>query len=117
MGGTALDLMWFAGAAINAAAANVTGNATGAIDPTSWFERGSLPEWLTLLAGTGIGAGLIAVLVSLRERFPEKEKHPDKEFTRMLCAQIWTHTDSITGVFAQRMRLHPVAIEQLRVLV
>lgn len=106
------------GASANLAGA---GNATRAAAPAAFgVIPASVPDWIQValaIAGLVVGAVLIKSVVEFSQRFPKPEEHPKKDFARMLCNQIWTHTDTITDTFAQRMRLQPTAIEQLRVQV
>jgi hypothetical protein len=84
------------------------------------FALATLPEWIgVVIALLGVAAvfGVVAVLRTIHDRMPKESSHSRREFTRMLCDQVWTHTDSITNVFGERMRLQPVALEQLRVMV
>jgi hypothetical protein len=53
---------------------------------------------------------------AVAERLPERKK-TQAEFTRMLCDQLWKHTDFVTNVFAQRMRQDPNDMITLHVLI
>lgn len=93
--------------------------ATNAAAP-SGFAPATLPEWITIalvLVGVAALLGMVLALNRIHDRMPKEQGIAKKEFVRMLCDQVWKHTDAITDVFAQRMRLEPLAIEQMRVLV
>lgn len=84
------------------------------------LSAGSWPEWLQLgLAILGVGAafGLIGAVVALKNRFPVPAKHRAADFVRMLCAQLWEHSDHIAKVFAERLRNPPSDIAAMRILV
>ncbi|RYY23851.1 MAG: hypothetical protein EOP62_18945 [Sphingomonadales bacterium] len=75
-----------------------------------------LPAWL--LVGGVLLALIIALVIlsSIRAALLAKPKSRDAEFARMICEQVWRHTDSVTAVLAQRMREQPGDISTLRIL-
>jgi hypothetical protein len=96
----------------NAAASNASLPAASVPADAIWW-----PAWV-LVAGVliALAAGL-GLLAALRAELTAKPKSRDKEFARMLCDQVWAHTDTMTNVFAQRMRQSPADIVTLRVLI
>ncbi|MBA15378.1 MAG: hypothetical protein CMN73_03380 [Sphingomonas sp.] len=101
-------LVWFA-AANSIASAAVPVAAANSVQ--GWIS-------VTLSAlGLIVGVALVATLAAFRDRFPKPGKPREKEFTRMLCDQVWKHTDALTNAFAQRPRVPPSDLVTLRVLV
>ncbi|MBO9712220.1 hypothetical protein [Sphingomonas sp.] len=106
-------------------AAAVNGASGAAVNPSGpGLAPASLPEWLQVVIGVVAAIGGIAVLawiantlVELKEHFPKPEERDEKEFARMVCEQVWRHTDTLTNVFAQRLRNPPADVENLRVLI
>ncbi|QIG80393.1 hypothetical protein [Stakelama tenebrarum] len=80
----------------------------------------SVQGWIALVLavlGLAVGAGLVRALITFRDRFPESPKPAEKDFTRMLCDQVWKHTDTVGTLFTQRSRVPPGDVAALRVLV
>jgi hypothetical protein len=97
----------------NAAAANAAAGGWSWASPT-------VPEVLQLgiaVIGLIIGGAVVHVLISFRDRFPKPEDHPDKDFARMICDEVWTHTRFMRDSFAQRLRQPAHDIAALRIQV
>lgn len=103
--------------AMNNAAVAVAAAHRGAAVPPLTAEALWTPIWV--LVGGVLFALVIALLMlgSLRTALAHQPKSRDKDFTRMLCDQVWTHMDTMSGIFTQRMRQQPGALEQLRIMV
>jgi hypothetical protein len=100
-----------AAGAANAAVAN----ASTAAQPIS-AEAIYWPAWI-LVGGVLIALLIvIGVLTSLKSALLAKPKKRDEEFTRMLCRQVWKHSDTVTETFAQRLRQPQRDVVTLRVL-
>jgi len=102
----------------NAAAAALTNDAAAA-QSRAWWAGAGFPDWGLFVVAVLIFAVAIAIargLWTLVERFPERKKE-HAHFTRMLCDQLWRHTDFITNTFAERMRQDPNDTITLHVLI
>jgi hypothetical protein len=99
-----------------AGAANASiANASVASQPIS-AEAIYWPAWI-LVGGVLVALLIvIGVLASLKSALLAKPKKRDEEFTRMLCKQVWKHTDTVTDTFAQRLRQPQRDVVTLRVL-
>ncbi len=89
----------------NAAAAQ----AAGAGNATSGFAAATLPEWI--LAGVallvlGIGAAVINLLISVRDRFPEPGVKNEK-FVGGLLKGVAKQTERLDREFAELLRVPP----------
>ncbi|HWU96228.1 MAG TPA: hypothetical protein VN029_11560 [Sphingomonas sp.] len=74
------------------------------------------PAWI-LVGGVLIALlAVIGILTSLKAALLAKPKKRDEEFTRMLARQVWKHTDTVTGIFGQRLRQPQRDVVTLRVL-
>ncbi|MEI9927986.1 MAG: hypothetical protein WDN44_10260, partial [Sphingomonas sp.] len=92
---------------------------TAAAAPLPDKAQSSLSQWILIgLVALGVvaGLGIWSAITTFRDRFPKPKKHEDHDFTRMLCDQVWRHTDYMTSVFAQRMRQEPSDLTTLHVL-
>lgn len=102
---------------------NLAASATNAAAPVQPIQAGTIsaeaiywPAWI-LVGGVLIALLIvIGVLTSLKSALLAKPKKRDEEFTRMLCRQVWKHTDTVTETFAQRLRQPQRDVVTLRVL-
>jgi hypothetical protein len=88
-------------------------------DSWSWASP-TVPEVLQIgiaVIALIIGGAAVHVLVSFRDRFPKPEAHPDKDFARMICDEVWAHTRFMRDTFAQRLRQPAQDIAALRIQV
>jgi hypothetical protein len=80
---------------------------------------GIWPAWL--LGGAVVVLMLAGVLIlgSIRRAMAHAHdaKQDHKKFTRMICEEVWKHTDAMTNIFAQRLRIPPTDTVTLRVMV
>jgi hypothetical protein len=99
----------------SAAASAAAGNAAAVAEP---ITAASIywPAWI-LVGGVLLALlGAVAILGSIKSTLLAKGKKRDEEFTRMLCRQVWQHTDTVTNTFAQRLRQPQRDVVTLRVL-
>lgn len=74
------------------------------------------PAWI-LVGGVLIALlAIIGIIASLKSALLARPKKRDAEFTRMLCRQVWKHTDMVNTIFAQRLRQPQRDLVTLRVL-
>ncbi|MDG2532537.1 hypothetical protein P6144_02665 [Sphingomonas sp. HITSZ_GF] len=74
------------------------------------------PAWI-LVGGVLIALLIvIGVLGSIKAALTAKPKKRDEDFTRMVCKQVWKHTDVIKGTFHERLRQPQSDVVTLRVL-
>lgn len=84
-------------------------NAAGSAPAVSVFALASLPEWI--LAGVsvlvlGIGAAVVNLLISVRDRFPEPAVKNDK-FVEGLLKGVRKQTERMEREFAELLRVPP----------
>jgi len=94
-------------AAIQLAGNVVSNTSAGAADSGPWLGLGNLPDWLQLLvAGSSVlvSVSIFQLVTAMNDQSREPEKSGAVEFVTMLCEQVWSCTDRINNVFAQRLR-------------
>ncbi|MEP9357148.1 hypothetical protein [Sphingomonas sp. KR3-1] len=74
------------------------------------------PAWILTIGVLVALLIMIAVLASIKSALLAKPKKRDAEFTRMLCRQVWKHTELIKGTLHERLRHLPGDVTTLRVL-
>lgn len=102
----------------NAGAAAVT-NTAAVKHAQAWTAGPELPIWAifgAVLFVFFVGIAIAQAVRAVAERLPERKK-AQAEFTRMLCDQLWKHTDFVTNTFAERMRQDPNDTITLHVLI
>lgn len=105
---------WFVIAANLAAVANAADG-----DSRRWFPDATFPEWAQMvLAFATLIAGIVIARAAgtIAEKLPKAKDGKAKEFTRMLCDQVWRHTDAVSSRFAAHLRNDPNDLTTLHVM-
>lgn len=99
---------------VQAAASDASQGAGG------WFANATAPDWLQVaiaLAALVTAAIGVNVLIAFKNKFPDPQKSDAKALTKMLCEQVWLHTDDIANILGQRLRDPPADIASMRIRV
>lgn len=75
------------------------------------------PAWILAAGGVLLLVVIAAILGTIAGKVGRKAEPDKKEFTRMLCNQLWKHTNRVTDLYAQLLRNMPADVTALRVQV